>query len=82
MDTISTNSFATVADFARACQQWEKANGKRWGQYVGTINGKAARIKTYGRSYPQILESDGVRYGGQGDLKPAEFVAELERAFG
>jgi hypothetical protein len=81
MEVISRQeSFATAADFVKACQQWEKG-GKRWGQYVGAIAGKAARVKTYGRSYPQILEAGGINYGGAMDMKPGAFAELVARAF-
>jgi len=81
MDIISTQeSFATVAEFVKACQQWERG-GKRWGQYVGAIAGKEAAIKTYGRSYPQIVRAGGINYGGPCDIKPTAFAALIERAF-
>jgi hypothetical protein len=84
MDIISDKpAFKTVAEFLAACRQWEK-RGKRWGQYVGTIAGKPAAIKTYGRSYPQIVRvgEPAVDYGGHCDMKPAQFAALMQRAFG
>lgn len=81
METISTQpEFDTVEPFIKAVKVWAKGS-PRWGVYIGRIAGRTARIKTYGRSYPQILESNGIRYGGLGDMKPTAFDAELRRAF-
>ena len=80
MDIISTQeSFGTPAAFVKACQQWERG-GKRWGQYVGLIAGRDVAIKTYGRSYPQIVRVDGIDHGGLCDMKPTAFAALIERA--
>jgi hypothetical protein len=82
MDTISDlPEFRTADDFLKAVKVWDKAGPQRWGTYVGLIAGKEARVKTYGRSYPQILDADGIRFGGACDLKPTAFDALVRRAF-
>jgi hypothetical protein len=82
VDTISDNpAFASADEFLKAVKAWDKRGPKRWGYYIGTINGKRAHVKTYGRSYPQILEADGIRYGGKCDMKPTAFEAEIRHAF-
>jgi hypothetical protein len=82
MDVISDRpAFASADEFLKAVKAWDKRGHKRWGTYVGLIAGKEARVKTYGRSYPQVLDADGIRFGGACDLKPTGFDALVRRAF-
>lgn len=62
----------------------EKRNGHAWHYWEGEVMDGAqtmnVTLKTWRRSYPQILTVDGVRHGGAMDMKVGDFVALLERA--
>lgn len=75
----SPDAFATAV--SKAILAKENSEGRKsWLTWVGSVNGKGVELKTYSRSYPQILTVDGVRHGGAMDLRPTAFVELLTEA--
>lgn len=65
---LEGQDFADADSFVPAINKARLAVGKAWMTYVGTVNGKAVRIKTYGTGYLQILEVDGLKHSAPMDM--------------
>lgn len=80
----ATTSFATGEELHATIRQWDLAGpaGARWGTWTGTVAGHTVALKTYGRSYPQIYDVNGVRFGGLCDMKAKAFKALILQPFG
>lgn len=51
-----------------------------WYTFVGEVDGSSVRLKGY-KTYLQIYEVDGIRYGGIMDISVREFNEELVQPF-
>jgi len=68
----------TFEEFVKEMKQ-KRLTGS-WYQFVGTVDGKSVRLKGY-KTYLQIYEVDGIRYGGRMDISVKEFNEELKIPF-
>ena len=68
----------TFEEFVKEMKQ-KRLTGS-WYQFVGIVDGKSVRLKGY-KTYLQIYEIDGIRYGGRMDISVKEFNEELKIPF-
>lgn len=67
----------SAEELAKAVAASVKHN--KWHAFIGTLNGKAVRVKVYGL-YLQIFDVDGVRHGGQTYTTQRELKATITGA--
>ena len=69
----------TFQEFKKMINKNRKGN-PNWFTFLGNIDGKDVRLKCC-KTYLQVYEVDGIRYGGLMDISVTKFNEELERPF-
>lgn len=80
MEYLESREFATSGEFIAALNKHRLAHKGKWLAFAGTVAGKRVEVKTFGHSYLQILNVDGIRHGGAMDLNVGGWKAVIEGA--
>jgi hypothetical protein len=82
ISVLEGRSFDDAQTFLKELNAQRLAHGKAWITYAGRVAGREVRMKTYGASYLQIFDIDGIRHGGGIDMKPTAWKNTILKALG
>jgi hypothetical protein len=80
MQYLEPREFANSADFLAALKTHRLANKGQWIAFAGKVGNREVSLKSFGASYLQILDVDGIRHGGAMDMKVRDWNAAIEKA--
>ena len=61
---LEQTSFSTATEFLKAINNLRLANKGQWVAFQGVVNNYEVKFKSFGLSYLQVLDVNGVRCGG------------------
>ena len=77
---LEGQAFTSADAFVKAINKARQEHPKQWIAYIGTVAGKAVRLKSFGTGYLQILEVDGVKHAPPMDMNVTGWKAAIAEA--